>query len=398
MSTHDASEQMIGYLYQVRYALALLLKNDNPNYQISIEKFDDVAFVENDIPKQLIQVKHHVKKYGDLTDMSTDLWRTLKVWIDIIIKSPGLVNDTNFLIITTAAAPNNTAAFYLKENINRDVDKAYGILKNVCVESKSKENKKYYEVFLKMDQNIIRKLISKIFVVDGASNIINVEKDIRNRIRYSCVPKFENAILERLEGWWYAQAIKALCSDSPVFVNQNQVRFYIASLSKEYSDDDLPIDVFDVDLENIQPSDNENILCEQLKLLNFKNHRMQRVLRDYYRAFQQRANWVRNDLLYMNELEKYESELIDEWEHCFIEMEDDLSMCSNITENEKVEKGRKLFSELENKNFRIRPKCDSPFVMRGRYHILASRLRIGWHIDFEERLKYLLNLEENDHE
>lgn len=299
MSTHDASEQMIGYLYQVRYALALLLKNDNPNYQISIEKFDDVAFVENDIPKQLIQVKHHVKKYGDLTDMSTDLWRTLKVWIDIIIKSPGLVNDTNFLIITTAAAPNNTAAFYLKENINRDVDKAYGILKNVCVESKSKDNKKYYEVFLKMDQNIIRKLISKIFVVDGASNIINVEKDIRNRIRYSCVPKFENAILERLEGWWYAQAIKALCSDSPVFVNQNQVRFYIASLSKEYSDDDLPIDVFDVDLENIQPSDNENILCEQLKLLNFKNHRMQIVLRDYYRAFQQRANWVRNDLLYI---------------------------------------------------------------------------------------------------
>lgn len=125
---------------------------------------------------------------------------------------------------------------------------------------------------------------------------------------------------------------------------------------------------------------------------------MQIVLRDYYRAFQQRANWVRNDLLYMNELEKYESELIDEWEHCFIEMEDDLFMCSNITENEKVEKGRKLFSELENKNFRIRPKCDSPFVMRGSYHILASRLRIGWHIDFEERLKYLLNLEENDHE
>lgn len=36
--------------------------------------------------------------------------------------------------------------------------------------------------------------------------------------------------------------------------------------------------------------------------------------------------------------------------------------------------------------------------MRGSYHILASRLRIGWHIDFEERLKYLLNLEENDHE
>ena len=79
MSSHQASEQMIGYLYQVRYALALLLANDNSDFQISIEKFDDVAFSKNDVPKQLIQLKHHVRKQGSLTDGSTDLWRTLKV-------------------------------------------------------------------------------------------------------------------------------------------------------------------------------------------------------------------------------------------------------------------------------------------------------------------------------
>ena len=39
MSNHQASEQMIGYLYQVRYALALLLDDDNSNSQISIEQF-----------------------------------------------------------------------------------------------------------------------------------------------------------------------------------------------------------------------------------------------------------------------------------------------------------------------------------------------------------------------
>ena len=39
MSNHQATEQMLGYLYQVRYALALLLDNSDPNCQISIEKF-----------------------------------------------------------------------------------------------------------------------------------------------------------------------------------------------------------------------------------------------------------------------------------------------------------------------------------------------------------------------
>ena len=58
MSNHQATEQMLGYLYQIRYALALLLKNDNPDYQISIEKFDDVAFDKDGQPVQLIQLKH----------------------------------------------------------------------------------------------------------------------------------------------------------------------------------------------------------------------------------------------------------------------------------------------------------------------------------------------------
>ena len=96
MSDHQASEQMLGYLYQVRYALALLLSNDNLDCQISIEKFDDVAFGEDDIPIQRIQLKHHVQHKGSLTDTSTDMWRTLKVWLDAICESPDILNGTSF--------------------------------------------------------------------------------------------------------------------------------------------------------------------------------------------------------------------------------------------------------------------------------------------------------------
>lgn len=44
MVSHNAAGQMLGYLYQVRYALNLLMSSDDPSYQISIEKFDDIAF------------------------------------------------------------------------------------------------------------------------------------------------------------------------------------------------------------------------------------------------------------------------------------------------------------------------------------------------------------------
>lgn len=391
MSSHQASEQMIGYLYQVRYALALLLANDNSDFQISIEKFDDVAFSKNDVPKQLIQLKHHVRKQGSLTDGSTDLWRTLKVWIDTISKSPDMLSGTEFLVITTAIAPDDTAAFYLKKDRNRNVKIAYEKLKDVCLNSSNQDHKKYYEAFLSTDETIIKSLISQIYVIDSASDIVDVEKDIRKEIRYTCLPKYENQIIERLEGWWYQKAIEALCSDSPIFITQSQVRSHIVSVGQEYADDNLPIDIFDIgSLNENDFSENERVFYEQLKLICLGNRRMQIALRDYYRAFKQRANWVRNDLLYIDELEKYEERLIDEWEHAFAAMEDNLAEYSGVTEEEKIEEGRRLFSDIEKKDIRIRPKCQEAFVMRGSYHMLANQLKVGWHIDFYDWLKKLL--------
>ena len=224
MSNHQASEQMIGYLYQVRYALALLLDDDNSNSQISIEKFDDVALIDGNVPKELVQLKHHVNKAGNLTDKSTDLWRTLKVWLDLVSESPDLIAETNFLIITTASAPDNTVAASLKKDngIKRTpdmVDALYQTLKDVCTESESQSNRRFYEAFLSADENLAKCLINKIYVLDNANNIIDVEKRIRKQVRISCTRKYENKVMERLEGWWYRQVIEGLYSDTPIFIS-----------------------------------------------------------------------------------------------------------------------------------------------------------------------------------
>lgn len=392
MPNHQASEQMLGYLYQVRYALALLLENDNSDCQISIEKFDDVAFSKDDIPIQLIQLKHHIQHQGNLADASTDMWRTIKVWLDAISETLDILDGTNFLIITTATAPIDSAAFLLKKDSNRNPDTAYEKLKTVCFSSVNQAHQRYYDAFREAGEDTVKQLIRQIYIIDCASNIIDVEKDILKHIRYSCIPKHQKMIYERLEGWWFKKAIDALCCDTPVFVNQNQVRSFIVSVSQEYADDNLPIDILDIDdLQESNFSANEKIFHEQLKLICLGNHRMQLALRDYYRAFRQRASWVRNDLLYVNELGQYEQRLIDEWEHAFAAMEETLSETNNATEGEKAKEGRQLFSDIEKRDIRIRPKCQEAFIMRGSYHILANQLKIGWHVDFFDRLKQLLN-------
>lgn len=392
MLNHQAAESMIGYLYQVRYALALLLDNDDNDLQISIERFDDIAFSMDDTPKQLIQLKHHTKRHGNLTDASTDLWRTLKVWLDMISETPVLLDNTRFLIITTAKAPDDTASSFLK-NSERKPEKAYSLLKDVSQKSVNVEHAKYYKAFTATKEETLKKLLANIYVIDGASNIIDVEKTFRQKIRYSCLPKYESQICERLEGWWYKKAIEALCSNDPIFVTQNQVRSLIVSISQEYSSENLPIDIWDIEeIEEDDLSPDEKVFYEQLKLICVGNSRMRLALRDYYRAFKQRANWVRNNLLFVNELEDYEKRLIDEWEHYFAEMEDNINDFGYApAETDKAKIGRDLFSGIEKLDLRIRPKCKEAFVMRGSYHILANKLKVGWHVDFYSRLKHLLH-------
>ena len=72
-------------------------------------------------------------------------------------------------------------------------------------------------------------------------------------------------------------------------------------------------------------------------------------------------------------------------------MQDDLSDYGDqITEEIKVSTAKKLYREIEEKDIHNRDRCSDAFVMRGSYHILANQLRVGWHIDFYERLAQLL--------
>lgn len=393
MDSHQATEQLLGYVYQIRYALYYLLTQEDERAQISVEKFDDIAVSYDGIVDTLVQLKHHVKTTGDLTDASADLWRTIKVWIDAVKQDENILDTTRFLIITTAIAPKNTAAYHLKDDTDkRNVEMAYTILKQVALTSKNQAHKSYYQAFNGLGEDGGKKLLENITVIDNESNILDVENGIKNQIKYCCLPQYKNMVYERLEGWWNKNIIQALCSEQPVFMTQFQVNSLLVELGQQYAPDNLPIDIEDFSDEELSKLGAEDLLFyKQLKLIYLGNKSLQIAVRDYYRAFKQRANWVRNDLLYVNELDNYEQRLIDEWEHVFAEMEDDLiDYQDEITQNIKVRKAKTLYKEISGKDIRIRSRCSEPFVMRGSYHILANQLKIGWHIDFYERLKHLL--------
>ena len=68
----------------------------------------------------------------------------------------------------------------------------------------------------------------------------------------------------------------------------------------------------------------EKTFVEQLKLIDVNHNRVVHAIRNYYRAFEQRSRWMREDLLYVRELERYEERLIEEWDLMFEQMRDEL--------------------------------------------------------------------------
>ena len=110
---------------------------------------------------------------------------------------------------------------------------------------------------------------------------------------------------------------------------------------------------------------------------------------DYYRAYAHTARWLEEDLIGIDELQRFETRLLEEWEVSFGWVVNDLPV--GATDEQKLEAGRKLLrSALDQSVLRIRDRYRDPFFARGKHHELADGGAIGWHPDFRSRLDELL--------
>jgi hypothetical protein len=376
---HRVPAQMTGFLYQIRCALYLLmLNNDDEQVNISIESFDDIVISkEGAIPVILYQAKHHGDSLGRLTDSSADLWRTLKIWIDFF--NTYSTDNTKFAIITTSMAPSNSVASFLK-NEEKNIDRVYELLINVATSSKNNSLRNCFDAFVDMDIESAKNLLRKITVIDRNENIVDITKKIKNNLKYVAKERNIDKIFERIEGWWFNRVVELLNKEEIGFISDRELSEYIHGIAEDFRTDNLLIDtefVENIDISYIPLQD--RVFYKQLELISIGSKRKHLAIRDYYRASVQRDNWVKNDLLFINELPKYDKRLIDEWEHLFAQMEDEVNKNDEI---EKQEAGHSLYTNIQNKDYRIRNNVSESFVMRGSYHILANKLKVGWHLDY----------------
>ena len=385
-TVHSAAPSAAGYLYQARLALAEALRYAyvDSAIEIALEKFDDVSFERDGNPVDLLQAKHHLKRSGDLTDASVDLWKTLRIWAQATKADPSLPGRTRFALITTAQAPPGSAASHLRpaDAGHRDPVEGEAILVAAGIASKNTALTKAIATFMALTPEMRNALVSAIEIIDGAPLIGDIELLIEERLRMIAPSGKATLAREQLEGWWWPRICSTLQAQMPHAIPVLEIEQKLDDIRDGLKRDALPLD-----MEHVDPTQEELDTLEemrfvrQLQSIALGATRLQYAKRDFYRASVQRSHWARQNLLFDGEVGRFDRTLVEEWQPRFAQMCDSLlEPCPEATLREA---GHKLYGWVEtNARFPLRTTV-SRFLTVGSYHILADDLRVGWHRDYK---------------
>lgn len=387
----EASASAVGYVYQLRRALHSCVDRHGRglDWCIAIEAGDDIEEVTEG-RRVLSQLKHRAAGIT-MSDYSTDLWKTLRIWAHGIANQQLDLDETDLFLLTTADLTYDSASYLLQPAASgvRDEGRALNALEEARKASKSKTNKKAYEAFDKLSVDQRRGMITRMQVIPNAPDVDDVENLLLERVVSAVGHAYAKPFLQRLEGWFYQRTIRQLRVDDMDAITGTEFDQVFTDLRNQFRPENLPIDE-DIAVLEPDPSDYSSMtFVRQLELIDISKTRIGIAVRDYIRAFTQRSRWSDENLLLPGEISKYERRLIEEWNDLFAELEDDLGTAA--TEAEKVAAAKEIYRwATREARPRIRTGCDEPFVSKGSFHILADDLRVGWHIDFMARLMAVL--------
>lgn len=396
----SAGEQGLGYIYQVRLALLQLLQLPEDT-AIFLEKDDDLDFIDGDGGKSLASLKHKV--IGDrLTDLSPDFWKSVNIWLTRYKRDGRATSNLRFFLFTTGTVSSGSFLARLLPDqpvATGDMTTLTELADAALARSTSNLIAPIATAFSELSDTEKQDFLERILILDGSPRIDDIPALIRDKHMRPIRREHREFVFERLEGWWTDVVIKQLTGARPEVIFGYEVSDKLSNFAEEYKADNLPITFRGkVPADKIDTDTDPRLFVAQLREIGISSNRIRGAILDYYRAFEQRSAWARENLLVLGEVEEYEDRLIDEWgrykDVAFEKLKDDSA------EEALREAGATLYNwaEFETgkiESLRIRAQVTEPYVLRGSFHILADATpepKVYWHPRFLDRLGGLLGV------
>jgi hypothetical protein len=391
-SQFSASEPALGYLYQLRYALLEILRLPEET-TCFIEKDDDIDFTDADEGRILASLKH--KAPGDtLTDLSPDFWKSVRIWLTDYLSETKKPSSAKFILCTTGKvqAGSLLASFLPNTPLDENLPKR---ITGVLAGSDSKTIKKTTDLLAQLPPDQWSDFFRRITIYDCQVRIQDIPEVIITEKLRTVRPQFRRPVYERLEGWWINECIELLTDNRQEPFRSSEVSEMLSSITEQFREDNLPIDFeYAEPQQGVDPETDDRGFVRQLRAIGLRSDRLRRAILDYYRAFEQRGKWQRENVTLTGEIGEYDDRLVDEWARIREIIFDELT--ADSPEEVLQATGRKLLNDLSTSghpNLRIRAAVTATYVVMGSYHMIANEgnPRIYWHPRFMERIAEILH-------
>lgn len=391
VSNFSAGASMVGYLYQVRIALLWAIRRSRiSDFTVSIETLDDVSFEVDGEPAAVLQAKHSLNATATLSDFCPELWKTLRVWLVGLASGEVPPGTARFLIATAEAQQGSACAALGIDGPARNTTEAAKILKHAATTSSNSELKSAFDGYLTLDDTEREQLLSSIYVIPAQPDAAAILEQLQAEL-YHVSLHHQDLSIQMLEGWWFKRVLNELVHPDGG-IPRAEIDAQISEIQESLKPDTLPIDeeldMLMVALDQL-PEFATRPFYRQVELVGGSQLRIRNAITSYLQAFRQRSAWTRNDLLFDADLQKYDRRLHTEWELQYAQVCDELG--TQATEEAMAKAGRAILKWAEDAHLPIRSGVNVPWVCRGSLHMLAEDRRLGWHPDFEARLKAIFD-------
>ena len=393
--SHSAEDAALGFYFQTTYALLSALKMETDDAAVCVEGLDDVH-VKLGTEDLLTQLKHSMGAPAPITIASVPLWRTLKVWIDVLHKIS--LPETHFRLVTVAALGTNSPLLcLLDDNSSREdlhealIEEAQRVLdERAAANSKGikplphQQRISACETFLGLNPATRSLLLDRIRIEPNTANIVDAQVAIRDELKLFPVSQ-RAPIAEKLQGWCDVQIISCLCKKRDPFIAAAEIKQSIAEIASELQKNTLVPEFETLTApQNYQP---DGLLAKQINLVEGTDHDLRLAIREEWRARQQRSKWTNERLDMATKIALYDTVLTEAWADKHGHM---VNACAALTPKETCAMGLELLrwsherAPLEVSP--IAPGWNAPYYVRGSYQILAIGMEVGWHPNFKTLL------------
>lgn len=392
---HSAEAAALGFYYQAFFALLTLLGQNTDNAAVGIEQLDDVE-LKADGHTLLYQLKHSMASDPPAISLkSRSLWRTMKVWIDIL--STVTLSETTFHLVVVSGISSDSPLDALSdpdadraELVAVMLEEAQRVIDAHAAAEKSKSPLPYTDrvdgcrAFLTLSGTERLNFMRRVKIQLRSPNVGSIEDLIAEHLKI--LPAEQRPkVAQRLIEWWDRQIVYSLCNKRQRVISRAELQHQISAIVADIEQGKLL-----AEFETVSPPDDyqpDGLLARQIKLVDGTQSDHSKAIREEWKAREQRSKWLNSNPAMGPIINEYDSILEEHWSDRHKQMAEG---CSELEHKEKCASGLKILrwthEEAPNVVRPISEGWNAAYYVRGSYQVLAIGLQVGWHPEYKKLL------------